>query len=144
MVVRAGENGSYAVTASMHRRLTSASRYSHFFLDAGRAAQHHRIEASWQTVLRELQLRLRLDRIGIGLNRPAGSGERGPMAPTPRPFTVGVPDSDINELRLRLAKTRLPDQAPDAPLANHFAALEQPEALARDVQHFFRPLRSNF
>jgi pimeloyl-ACP methyl ester carboxylesterase len=27
------------------------------------------------------------------------------------------------------------------PRGGHFAALEQPEALARDVQAFFRPLR---
>jgi pimeloyl-ACP methyl ester carboxylesterase len=29
----------------------------------------------------------------------------------------------------------------EMPRGGHFAALEQPEALARDVQAFFRPLR---
>lgn len=32
----------------------------------------------------------------------------------------------------------------DMPKGGHFAALEQPEALARDVQTFFRPLRATF
>jgi microsomal epoxide hydrolase len=30
------------------------------------------------------------------------------------------------------------------PRGGHFAAMEQPEALARDVAHFFRPLRGGF
>ncbi len=33
------------------------------------------------------------------------------------PFTFHVPDDDIADLRARLARTRLPDQAPDAPWA---------------------------
>jgi len=33
------------------------------------------------------------------------------------PFTYHVPDDDIADLRARLARTRLPDQAPDAPWA---------------------------
>jgi microsomal epoxide hydrolase len=34
---------------------------------------------------------------------------------TPRPFTLGVADDAIADLRERLARARLPDQAPDAP-----------------------------
>jgi pimeloyl-ACP methyl ester carboxylesterase len=37
------------------------------------------------------------------------------MAPTP--FTLSIPDQDIADLRARLALTRFPDQAPDAPWA---------------------------
>jgi len=36
---------------------------------------------------------------------------------TPVPFTLRVPDADIADLRERLARTRFPDQAPDAPWA---------------------------
>ena len=36
---------------------------------------------------------------------------------TPQPFTLHVPDADIIELHARLARTRFPDQAPDAPWA---------------------------
>jgi len=36
---------------------------------------------------------------------------------TPVPFTLRVPDADIADLRDRLARTRFPDQAPDAPWA---------------------------
>lgn len=39
------------------------------------------------------------------------------MAPTPRPFTLSVPDAAIADLKDRLARTRFPDQAPDAPWA---------------------------
>ena len=39
------------------------------------------------------------------------------MSPTPHPFALHVSESDIDDLRARLAKTRLPDQAPDAPWA---------------------------
>ena len=39
------------------------------------------------------------------------------MASIPQPFTMLVPDADIIELHARLAKTRFPDQAPDAPWA---------------------------
>ena len=35
----------------------------------------------------------------------------------PRPFALHVPDADLAELQGRLARTRLPDQAPDAPWA---------------------------
>jgi microsomal epoxide hydrolase len=35
----------------------------------------------------------------------------------PRPFTLHVPDTDLADLQARLARTRLPDQAPDAPWA---------------------------
>jgi len=34
-----------------------------------------------------------------------------------RPFTIDVPQADLADLRDRLARTRLPDQAPDAPWA---------------------------
>ncbi|WP_431268809.1 epoxide hydrolase N-terminal domain-containing protein [Dankookia sp. P2] len=37
------------------------------------------------------------------------------MAPKPQPFTLAVPDAAIAELRDRLARTRLPDQAPVPP-----------------------------
>jgi pimeloyl-ACP methyl ester carboxylesterase len=33
----------------------------------------------------------------------------------PHPFSLHVPDADITDLKARLARTRLPDQAPDAP-----------------------------
>lgn len=36
---------------------------------------------------------------------------------TPRPFSLNVLDQGINDLRTRLALTRFPDQAPDAPWA---------------------------
>jgi pimeloyl-ACP methyl ester carboxylesterase len=39
------------------------------------------------------------------------------MAPTPTPFTLSVSDEAIADLRARLALTRFPDQAPDAPWA---------------------------
>jgi pimeloyl-ACP methyl ester carboxylesterase len=39
------------------------------------------------------------------------------MAPTPVPFTLSIPDADIADLKARLARTRFPDQAPDAPWA---------------------------
>jgi microsomal epoxide hydrolase len=35
----------------------------------------------------------------------------------PRPFTLHVPDEDVADLAQRLERTRLPDQAPDAPWA---------------------------
>ncbi|MBV9835430.1 MAG: alpha/beta fold hydrolase, partial [Alphaproteobacteria bacterium] len=37
------------------------------------------------------------------------------MASSPRPFTLGVGDDAISELRARLGRTRLPDQAPEPP-----------------------------
>jgi pimeloyl-ACP methyl ester carboxylesterase len=39
------------------------------------------------------------------------------MTRTPTPFTLAIPDQDIADLRARLALTRFPDQAPDAPWA---------------------------
>ena len=39
------------------------------------------------------------------------------MKPTPKPFTLDIPDAEIADLRQRLARTRFPDQAPDAPWA---------------------------
>lgn len=39
------------------------------------------------------------------------------MATTPQPFSLHVPDANIADLRDRLARTRFPDQAPDAPWA---------------------------
>jgi microsomal epoxide hydrolase len=36
---------------------------------------------------------------------------------TPIPFTLNIPEADIEDLRTRLARTRLPDQAPGAPWA---------------------------
>ena len=37
------------------------------------------------------------------------------VAPIPRPFTLQVPDAALADLRDRLARTRLPDQAPEPP-----------------------------
>jgi Epoxide hydrolase N terminus len=34
---------------------------------------------------------------------------------TPAPFTLAIPEADIDDLKSRLTSTRLPDQAPDAP-----------------------------
>lgn len=39
------------------------------------------------------------------------------MPDAPQPFTLSVPDSDIGDLRDRLARTRFPDQAPGPPWA---------------------------
>lgn len=39
------------------------------------------------------------------------------MTQTPTPFSLAVPDAEIDDLRERLARTRYPDQAPDAPWA---------------------------
>jgi pimeloyl-ACP methyl ester carboxylesterase len=39
------------------------------------------------------------------------------MTGTPTPFTLAIPDRDVADLRARLALTRFPDQAPDAPWA---------------------------
>jgi microsomal epoxide hydrolase len=39
------------------------------------------------------------------------------MPAQPQPFTLSVPDTAIADLRTRLALTRFPDQAPDAPWA---------------------------
>jgi pimeloyl-ACP methyl ester carboxylesterase len=39
------------------------------------------------------------------------------MAPAATPFRLHVPDSGIDDLRTRLARTRFPDQAPGAPWA---------------------------
>ena len=36
---------------------------------------------------------------------------------TPKPFTLEIPEADIQDLKTRLTRTRLPDQAPDAPWA---------------------------
>jgi pimeloyl-ACP methyl ester carboxylesterase len=39
------------------------------------------------------------------------------MSAKPEPFTLAVPEADLAELRQRLARTRLPDQAPGEPWA---------------------------
>ena len=39
------------------------------------------------------------------------------MTPAPTPFQLRVPDADIDDLKARLARTRLPDQTPGAPWA---------------------------
>jgi pimeloyl-ACP methyl ester carboxylesterase len=36
---------------------------------------------------------------------------------TPKPFTLEVPEADIEDLKTRLTRTRFPDQAPDTPWA---------------------------
>src|SRR6185295_11629471 len=46
--------------------------------------------------------------------RPARGRER---CMTPIPFRLDIPDDDIEDLKARLTRTRLPDQAPDAPWA---------------------------
>ena len=35
---------------------------------------------------------------------------------TPKPFALEIPQVDIEDLKARLARTRLPDQAPDVRL----------------------------
>ena len=95
---------------------------------------------------------------------------------TPRPFTIHVPDEALADLRMRLERTRWPDENPGGrwqygselaymkallhpprawveavypnllrwtmmPAGGHFAALEEPEALAADVRAFFRQFR---
>src|SRR6185369_12974611 len=45
------------------------------------------------------------------------SANRVPMAARPEPFTLQVPDEAIADLRERLTRTRLPDQAPGEPWA---------------------------
>ena len=37
------------------------------------------------------------------------------MHSTPAPFSLSIPDSELSELQQRLARTRLPDQAPEPP-----------------------------
>ena len=52
--------------------------------------------------------------------RPYGCSPAFPkviMKPQPRPFTLAVPDEGIADLRLRLDRTRFPDQAPGEPWA---------------------------
>jgi pimeloyl-ACP methyl ester carboxylesterase len=39
------------------------------------------------------------------------------VSASPQPFTLHVPDADIDDLKARLARTRFPDQAPDEPWA---------------------------
>ena len=39
------------------------------------------------------------------------------MSAQPEPFTLRVPDTDVADLRERLARTRFPDQAPGEPWA---------------------------
>jgi len=36
---------------------------------------------------------------------------------TPIPFMLDIPEADIEDLKTRLTRTRLPDQAPEAPWA---------------------------
>jgi pimeloyl-ACP methyl ester carboxylesterase len=36
---------------------------------------------------------------------------------SPKPFTLEIPEADIQDLKTRLTRTRFPDQAPDAPWA---------------------------
>src|SRR5690349_16675891 len=49
---------------------------------------------------------------------PQCSGPGGTaMTTSPRPFELHVPDAAIADLRERLARTRWPDQAPEAPWA---------------------------
>jgi hypothetical protein len=57
----------------------------------------------------------------------AGAPKGAPLSVAP--FTIGVPDEVFEDLRCRLAHTRLPD------------ALEEPAALVEDIRAFFRPLR---
>jgi pimeloyl-ACP methyl ester carboxylesterase len=87
------------------------------------------------------------------------------MATRAEPFRLHVDQSAIDDLRARLALTRFPDYAAfpreilrpprsvaektytdirrwtDMPRGGHFAAMEEPAALAREIVEFFRPLR---
>ena len=52
------------------------------------------------------------------------------MSPTPEPFRLTVPDADIEDLKARLARTRLPDRAPGA----EWAYGPDPDYLARLIE----------
>lgn len=74
---------------------------------------------------------------------------------TPQPFRVAMPDAVIADLRERLRARAFPTSRRSVatrmysdirrwtvmPKGGHFAALEQPEALAHEIREFFRPLR---
>ena len=88
----------------------------------------------------------------------------------PQPFRIHVPDATLADLRERLSRVRWPDRPPDSrwqfgtdrdylqdlaaywrdhyiqrwtPMSKggHFAAFEQPAALAKDIRAFFRQFR---
>ena len=58
------------------------------------------------------------------------------MAPKPQPFTLAVPDAALAELRDRLARTRLPDQAPIPPGGDPWAYGTSVDDLADLVAHW--------
>ena len=58
------------------------------------------------------------------------------MAPKPQPFKLAVPDAAIAELRDRLARTRLPDQAPIPPGGDPWAYGTSVDDLADLVAHW--------
>ncbi len=58
------------------------------------------------------------------------------MNATPRPFQLHVPDPDIADLRNRLARTRLPDQAPGDPWA-YGTSVSYMQELVAHWQHGF-------
>ncbi len=63
----------------------------------------------------------RARRSGTWQRQPCAGARAGGLNPdmsaAPQPFSLHVPDADIADLRERLARTRFPDQAPDAPWA---------------------------
>jgi pimeloyl-ACP methyl ester carboxylesterase len=58
------------------------------------------------------------------------------MAPKPQPFTLVVPDAAVAELRDRLARTRLPDQAPVPPGGDPWAYGTSAAYLGELVAHW--------
>src|SRR5438309_494250 len=58
------------------------------------------------------------------------------MAEQPQPFTLAVPDTAVAELRERLARTRLPDQAPILPGDKAWAYGTDVEYLAGLIRHW--------
>ena len=84
-------------------------------------------------------------------------------AANPSPFTLRIADGVLADLRKRLARIRWPMGYAEflrpprsvaarmysdirrwttQPKGGHFAAMEQPEALAHEIREFFRPLRA--
>jgi microsomal epoxide hydrolase len=64
------------------------------------------------------------------------AGGTGPMAAKPQPFTLAVPDAAIADLRERLARTRLPDQAPIGPGTDPWAYGTHLDYLSGLVRHW--------
>ena len=63
------------------------------------------------------------------------------MNARPEPFALNVPDTAIADLRERLARTRLPDQAPGEPWA-YGTSVEYMRGLAEYLAHKVRLARA--